>query len=134
MELRKGTGLEEGWRYPVRKKAIETAFESFEWLSCRFGRGAFLLDSRCTERPAISGAVVASLSFSRMRKAILQVYPIEETVFSAGATKEFEQKVVPHLVGWLKGQLGKPETAILGHEQIVVSWDGMKFGYVQVTF
>jgi hypothetical protein len=134
MELRKGSGLEEGIRYPVRQKTIAGAFEPFDKLSCRFGSSAFLLDSRCVARPVISGVVVASVNFSRMRKGILQVYPVAEEVFAMAAMKEFESAVVPYLVLWLKGQLAKPEGAVAGHEQLIVSWDGLKFGYVQVKF
>ena len=136
MEIRKSGPLPEGWKYPVSKKTITFAFGNFEKLRCTFAsaNATFQLDSRCTERPVINGIVVATLSVSRARTAILQIYPAEIAFFGAPATAKFEQFVVPHLARWLQSQLDKPETAVLGHEQTIVSWNGSEFEYTQVRF
>jgi hypothetical protein len=136
LEIRKSGPLDESWKYPVSKKIITSAFGNFGKLRCTFAsaRATFNLDSRCFERPVINGLVVASLSVSRARTALLQIYPAEIAFFGASATSRFEAFVVPHLAKWLQQQLKKPETAVLGHEQIIVSWNGSEFEYAQVRF
>ena len=122
--------------FPVRKSVIKAAFEEFTHLSCHFGdlSDHFRLDSRCFEQPALDGLVVSSLSFSRARTAIMQVYPIRTEHYPEDARSEFVSKVVPHLRMWLLRQLEKPETAVLGHEQIIVTWNGSTHVYATVRF
>ena len=136
MEIRKSGPLAEGWKYPVSKKTITSAFAGFEKLRCTFAsaHATFKLDSRCFEHPIINGIVVASLSVSRARTAILQVYPAQNTLFGEHATTRFEKSAVPHLANWLQLQLNKPKTAVIGHEQTIVSWNGSEFDYAQVRF
>jgi len=136
MEMRRSVPLGERWRFPVGKKVVKSAFGGFNELSCYFGSlgWTFRLDTRCFEHPVINGSVIASLSVSRARTGILQIYPIPIAVFGNVASESFEKVVVPHLVNWLQAQMIKPETAVLGHEQIIVSWYGNKFDYAQVRF
>ena len=136
MEIRKSGQLDEGWKYPVSKKTITSAFGNFEKLRCSFGSASalFRLDSRCTERPEINGIVVASPSVSRARTAILQIYPAQNAFFGGPASAKFESSVMPYLAKWLQSHLNKPETAVLGHEQSIVSWTGTEFQFVQVRY
>ena len=136
MEIQKSGQLDEGWKYPVSKKTITSAFSGFEKLRCSFGstNAAFQLDSRCSEPPAINGIVVAALRFSPSGTGILQIYPAQITFFGAVATTKFEKSVVPHLASWLQSRLVKPKAPVLGHEQIIVSWTGTDFEYAQVRY
>jgi hypothetical protein len=88
----------------------------------------FSFDSRCANRPRLAGPVVASLSVSRSRTAILQLYPVKRREYSDAAMAEFAERVLPQLRSWLQIQLTKPETAMLGCRQRVVEWtaDGHK--------
>jgi hypothetical protein len=112
------------------------AFRDFDNLTCHFAslNRSFRFDSRCYERPELNGPVVASLGVSRARTGILQCYPVPQINYSVGAVEDFEQVVVQHLVSWLQLQLNKPETAILGYEQIIVTWNGTKHEYAQVKY
>jgi hypothetical protein len=122
--------------FPARKSIIKVAFSDFDKLSCHFGDLSvhFRFDSRCFERPALDGPVVASLSFSRARSAIMQVYPVRIESYPDQARKEFELKVLPTLHDWLSRQLEKPETAVLGHQEMIVTWNGSAHTYLPVRF
>jgi hypothetical protein len=115
---------------------VSKAFHSFGALSVHLGslNHSFKFDSRCFTRPKLNGLVAASLSLSRARTGILQFYPVPESSYSTIAVEEFEHTVVPHLVSWLRDQIEKPETAVLGHEEIIISWNGVKHEYAQVRF
>jgi hypothetical protein len=136
MTFGKGIAIQKGWVLPVRKTVIAKAFAAFDELSCHLGslNRSFRFDSRCYVQPKLEGPVAASLSISRTRSAILQCYPVSEINYGLNATEDFEKVVVPHLVSWLHLQRDKPETAVLGHEEIVVTWNGVKHGYVEVRF
>ncbi len=123
-------------RFPVRKSLVKSNFEKFTNLSCHFGDLGitFRLDHRCFEKPSLNGSVVASLSFSRRRTSIMQLYPIPAEDYPEDAIREFADEVIPRLKNWLRGQFAKPDTALLGHEQIIVSWNGSKHEYAQVKF
>ncbi len=68
------------------------------------------------------GPVVASLSVSRDRTAILQLFPVRVRDYPPEAAEEFETRVLPGVRAWLGKQLSKPETAVLGCELMIVEW------------
>jgi hypothetical protein len=122
--------------FAARKAVIKEAFQGFEHLSCHFGdlSHKFRLDHRCFERPELQGPVVASLSVSRRLTSIMQMYPLLTATYPGTARHEFESKVVDHLRNWLTQQLERPETAILGYEELIVTWDGLVHRYAQARF
>jgi hypothetical protein len=136
MRFGRSFALSKALCFPVRKSVIKDAFNEFVDLSCHFGSLSdhFRFDSRCFERPTLNGLVVASLSFSRARTAIMQVFPIGIERYSDEARSEFTLKVVPYLQRWLSCQLEKPDTAVLGYEQLIVTWNGSKHGYATVRY
>jgi hypothetical protein len=136
VKLWKGAPIGEGLRLPVRRAVIANAFGTFKDLSCHLGslQRSFRFDSRCFDQPVLHGPVVASLSVSRSRSAILQCYAVPQINCGAAAVEEFEKVVVPHLVFWLQTQIARPETAVLGYEEIIVTWNGGKHEYAQVKF
>jgi hypothetical protein len=64
----------------------------------------------------------------------MQVYPIRVEHYSDLARSEFRLKVLPDLRNWLSRQLDKPETAVLGHEQVIVTWNGTTHSYATVRY
>ena len=64
----------------------------------------------------------------------MQVYPTLKESYSDEAHTEFETKVVPHLRRWLTDQFEKSDTAVLGNEQIIVTWNGSMHAYTVVRF
>jgi hypothetical protein len=103
-------------------------FGGFEPLSIWLGAlgKRFRFDSRAFKRPSIKGEVVASLSVNRDRSAIFQLYPVERAAYPSTAAAEFEEAVLPPMKKWLARQLAKPETAVLGCEQLIIEFVGGK--------
>ncbi len=64
----------------------------------------------------------------------MQLYPIRSDVYLERARSQFEGMVIPYLKNWLLGQLGKPDTAILGYEQIIVTWNGVMHSFLKVKY
>lgn len=136
MRFGRSISLPKEFCFPVRKSAIRAAFGEFIHLSCHFGSLShhFRFDSRCFEQPMLYGPVVASLSVSRTRSAILQIYPIRIESYPSKARSDFETKVVPSLRTWLSQQVEKPETAVLGHEEMIITWDRTIHRHATVRF
>jgi hypothetical protein len=122
--------------FPVRKSVVRDNFQEFDKLSCHFGSLGvhFRFDSRCFDHPKLDGPVIASLSSSRAGTSIMQLYPIRSDVYLERARSQFEGMVIPYLKNWLLGQLGKPDTAILGYEQIIVTWNGVMHSFLKVKY
>ena len=123
-------------RFPITKASIRENFGHFNALSCYFGNlnAEFRFDSRCNHRPALTGPVVASLSFSRARSAILQLYSIAADAYPPEAVHQFQTDVISRLKFWLEQQIAKPETAVLGAEQLIVCWNGTEHDLLAVRF
>ena len=120
----KSIGVPRSQRFASSAARVRRAFGDFEQCSAYFGalEKRFSFDSRCPKKPRLSGPVVASLSVSRDRSAILQLYPVPVGGYPAEAAEDFGAKVLPSLRSWLKTQLSKPETGVLGYEQMIVEW------------
>jgi len=108
------------------KADLKQAFGDIQPLSVHMGSlgNKYQFDSRCHHRPHLVGPVVASLSVSRELTAIFQAYPVEVESYSAEVVVQFREEVLPRMRLWLLTQLGKPQTAILGHEQLIIEWSG----------
>lgn len=86
------------------------------------------------EATEVVGPVVASLSVSREKTAILQLYPVRRHDYPDDAAIRFKTEVLGYLKGWLDRQLSKRETAVLGYEQLIVEWIGASHRYHEVRF
>ncbi|HYU25410.1 MAG TPA: hypothetical protein VEO74_09425 [Thermoanaerobaculia bacterium] len=123
MEL-KAIKLPASQSFAASRRAVRQTFGDVDELSAWFGymTRTFTFDSRLRHRPRIAGTVIASLSVSRDRSAHLRLYPIARALYSDDAAAQFSAEMLPRLKSWLRQQLAKPETAILGVEEIVVEW------------
>jgi len=115
-------GLPKARRFCTSKAALKRAFGDVDPLSVHMGSlgSRFSFDSRCPNQPALTGTVLASLSVSRALTAILQVYPIPLTSLGPAVRRSFDLETLLRMRKWLLGQLGKPKTAILGYETLVI--------------
>lgn len=120
--------LPKGRWFCSRKNALKGVFSDLEPLSIHMGSlGAkFAFDSRCPQRPVLTGPVVASLSVSRELTGILSLYGISASEYGTDARAHFEDRVLPRMRQWLIDQIGKPETAVLGVEQLIIEWTGQE--------
>jgi len=95
----------------------------------------FSFDSRCSQRPKLTGPVVASLSVSREREAILQLYALPVGLYPNEAAETFAVAVLPGLRKWLEWRLAQPETAVLGHYyQMIAEWVAGEHRYHELKY
>jgi hypothetical protein len=113
-------------RFCASKADLKQALGNIEPLSVHMGSlgTKFTFDPRCHHRPRLEGHVVASVGVSRDLTAIFQVYAIPVDDYPAEAVEQFRTDVLPRMRSWLVSQLAKPQTAILGYEQLIVEWTG----------
>jgi hypothetical protein len=67
---------------------------------------------------------VASATYTPQRKAYVCIYVVRKTEYPAEAQDDFRARAFPRLHRWLEQQIAKPDTAVLGCEEIIVEWDG----------
>jgi len=131
----KSVNLPKSERFAASAAALRRAFGDIDQLSAYRGSlgKTFSFDSRCSKRPELVGPVVASIQVSRSRTASLQLYPVKVREYSDAAAAHFAEKVLADLRAWLTSQLAKPETSVLGYQQVVVEWvrDGHRFHEVR---
>ena len=120
------TGIPSSRRFCVSKRELREAFRDVERLNAYMGslQSSFSFDPRCHHRPQLGGPVVASVSVSRDLTAILQVYSVPIDDYPNEAVEQFREAVLPHMKAWLLSQLAKPQTSVLGYEELVVEWTG----------
>jgi hypothetical protein len=121
--------------YIASKKDIKAIFGHFELLDVNFGlRTKFKIDSRCLNNPRINGPVVASIFVNRTREIVVSFYPVSLSVLPTTVLTEFQENTLQNIRKWIDGVIGKPETAIVGVEQLIVELVGNSFKFHQVTF
>jgi len=115
---------------------LKRVFGDLEVFSAYMGtlRKRFSFDSRCTRRPKLRGPVVASLAVSRERTAILQLYAVSTAEYPDDAVETFAVAVLPGLRAWLDWRLARPETAALGHYQMIVEWAAGEHRYHELRY
>lgn len=121
--------------YVTTKKRLKNHFSSLTNLDILFGlTRQFEWDSRCSQHPKIVGTVVAEASVHRDRTLDLSFFPIERKVYSEDAYEEFNHNTLVDMQKWMCEQTEKPDTAIVGIEQLIVEWVGNKHLLHYVTF
>jgi len=113
-------------RYPCTRKQLKVAAGDLDlnWVTMGYPEKRFRPSrlTRLKRQPA--GVVVASALFSRQRSSHLSVFAVRRDEYPESASEAFVDHVLPHVLRWLRDQTSKPETQELGHEELVVSWDG----------
>jgi len=116
--------LPQSERFAASVTTLRSLFRNVEPPSIYLGAlsKTFQFDSRCHKRPKLSGVIIASLGVSRQREGLLLFYPVSQKIYSKAAAVEFENSILPQIINWFEKQLSKPETAILGHEDLIIEW------------
>ncbi|MDF2052615.1 hypothetical protein [Priestia megaterium] len=94
----------------------------------------FEWDNRWSRHLETSGIVVAGVSVQRDRKLNFSLFPIERKFYSEAAYEKFNYNILVNIQKWLDEQAGKPDTAIVGIEQLIAEWLGNKHLLRYVTF
>ena len=125
----KTTHLPKSERFACPAKILKAVFSDIENLSihcCTLGKN-FKFDSRSKKRPVLEGTVMAHAEVSRNLEALLILYPIHREDYPQWAANEFCDKILFHIHEWLKSQLAKSQTAILGVEYLIIEWTGHEY-------
>jgi hypothetical protein len=122
----KSSGLPKSQRFCTSKSALKRAFGDIQELDATMGTPftAFNFDSRCSHRPKLTGPVVSSVAVHRDKTVHAIAYPISASTYTAEAASEFEERILPRMRAWVLEQLAKPQTGVLGVEEMIVEWTG----------
>ena len=114
--------------YLYSKKEVREFFESIENLRVVFGIcDSFKFDSRCFHRPDVKGTVVADVTVNRELEPAIYLFSIEVNKISEKVRKEFVENITTDMKNWLKDQIAKNETEIIGHESLIIELRDDKF-------
>jgi len=113
-------------RFACSARKVRAAFSDVENLEvyCGVLGKRFAFDSRSKNRPRLHGMVVAKAQVSRDLASLLILYVLSREAYPEKAASEFCDSIIPEIHEWLKVQLSKPETAILGVESLLIEWTG----------
>jgi len=122
MKFKYFRNLNKNERYSTTKRHLKSVFFNIE-MDVLFGLvRKFEFDSRCPNKPNIVGNVVASISYSRDRTVDFSLYPLLITDYPNSAFDDFNNQILLTIKQWLEGQINKPDTALLGYEELVIEW------------
>jgi len=129
--LIRGIRLPDTEVFSCSRRRIREVFGSneLEWVSFGNPIRSFRFDSQVKHQPYLVGPVVASLAINRERSAHLCLYPVRRESYPPPTRSEFSTEVLPRVRRWLRDKQSRPDTAIVGHEELLVEWTGQVHEY-----
>ncbi|GIO32674.1 MULTISPECIES: hypothetical protein [Paenibacillus] len=127
--------LNKNERYATTRRHLRSVFTDFEAINFLFGlRRNFEFDSRASTMPSIKGTVVTSVSYHRDRSTNFSLFPLSIIHYSDQAADDFNSQILFNIKQWIQAQMNKPDTSILGVEQLIVEWNGKEHLVHKVRF
>lgn len=127
MEFTYFRNLNKNELYAATKRQLKLFFSDIEELSVLYGLNRkFLFDPRCSNRPKLSGIVVASISYHRDRSINFYLYPLSLKNYPENALADFNHTVLSDIKHWLQILMSNSDTSLLGIYTLVIEWDGDK--------
>jgi len=127
--------LNKNEKYVTTKKQVKSYLSNDENITVVFGlRRVFELDSRCSNVLNIKGIVVASAYCNRDKTIGVSFFPIPQNVYDEQAYEEFNNAILPQIKKWFEVQVAKPDTAILGVEELIIEWSEKNHLFHSVRF
>ena len=121
--------------YLSSKKKLRYYFPDVEGLTVVFGlRREYEVDSRCSKKLDTRHSILISITCDREREMSLSLYPFSRSDLSPEMLVQFEEIVVPTIKRWFNNQAAKPDTAVIGIEELVFSWNGSKYMKQSLTY
>jgi hypothetical protein len=132
----KAIKLPDSERFVCSPKQVKNLFLDVEDLSVHFGSlgKTFHFDGRCTKCPKLTGHITASLAVTRQRTSLLSFYALQRDELSETSRLKFTDHLLPQMKNWLGQQLAKPETEIVGVEQLLVELIGSQYKTHELRF
>ena len=128
---------DKGSRYPCSKRDVKALLGERDDVQVSFGLSKrYELDGAEVRQPQLQGTVVAVASVDRrpeilefdrthgLTPATVFLYEISRNTYTDEAGSKFSSRVLPALKQWILDELAKPETSVLGIEELIVEWDG----------
>ncbi|MED4285331.1 hypothetical protein P4679_25750 [Priestia megaterium] len=127
--------LNEDESYIATKKGIKEYFKDVEGMSVVFGLSReYEIDSRCSTKLTLVKPILISISYDREKEFLLSLYHTLKSELTKEAATQFSNVIIPSIKEWINNQTNKPDTAILGVEEIVFSWDGSKYSKQELKY
>ena len=128
--------LPKSQKYICYPKILKQTFKEVDELYISMGTLSkrFEFDTRCFKRPKIEGIVVCSLSVSRKLTPKMCLYPIKNNEKLNSLSEKFVDEQIPFIKKWLKKQLKKSETEILGYEELLIELIDSNFKIHKLKF
>ncbi|MGI8382565.1 hypothetical protein ACR0S4_28775 [Priestia megaterium] len=121
--------------YVTTKKQLKKYISPLTNVDFSFGlTRCFEWGNRRSHCSKVKGTVVVVVSFHRDKSLNLSFFPIARNVYPEAAYVEFNNNILLAIQRWMCEQLEKPDTAIVGIEQLLVEWEGNKHLLHNVTF
>lgn len=113
-------------RFACSARKLKATFSDVENIGiyCGVLGKSFAFDSRSENRPRLEGTVVAQAQVDRELSTMLILYALRKADYPERAANEFCDSIMHEIHGWLKVQVSKPITAILGVESLLIEWTG----------
>jgi hypothetical protein len=113
-------------RFACSARKLKAAFSDVENLEiyCGVLGKSFAFDSRSKNRPRLQGTLVAQAQINRDLAALLILYAVSTENYPETAANEFCDSILQKIDEWLKVQISRPKTAILGVESLLIEWTG----------
>jgi hypothetical protein len=92
-----------GYIFACSRRAIDACFErgQIEWISFGAIGKHFEFDRKDEHRPALSGTVVAALTWCPDERSYLCLYPVREDLYADHGKSSFADIVLPRFRTWL---------------------------------
>lgn len=127
--------LNQNETYLATKKVIREHFKDVDGISVVFGLSReYNADSRCSTKLTLAKPILISISCSREKELLLSLYHSPKTKLNEDSKDQFYNFVIPSIKEWINNQTNKPDTAILGVEELVFSWNGSKYSKQELNY
>jgi len=121
--------------YLSNRKEIKKHFSGIEEMTVVFGLSReYAVVNRCSQKLDTRHPILISITCDRDRELGLSLFPFLRRDLSPEMLIQFEEIVVPTIKKWFVNQIDKPDTAVIGIEELVFSWDGTKYNKQTLTY
>ena len=122
--------------YPCMRQEARAAFGDLGlwWIGLGHPYRHFKFFSRDTRHSKVAEQdIVAKGAYSAQRDGWFSAYAVRRDAYPPQAREDFRARVLAEIRHWLRTQMAKPDTAVLGYECFIVEWDGTTHNFHYYT-
>lgn len=123
-----------GYTFACSRRAIDACFGrgQIEWISFGAIGRHFEFDRKDEHRPALSGTVVAALTWCPDARSYLCLYPVREDLYIDQGKSSFAEVVLPRFRTWLEAWQKMSDSANSKHKTLIAEWNGSEHRFHEV--